>query len=302
MKVIYGLRQIKKFKKPVVALGVFDGVHRGHRKILRAIVTKALSINGTSIALTFWPHPQEEKSLYSLEHRLRLIGEQGVDVCIVMNFNRRFSGMPAFDFVKDILLKKIGANFIYIGENFRFGRNAEGNYSTLKELSSKFNFKLKVFEVIKIDHNEISSTYIRNLIRKGELAAAGELLSRPVSILGTVIKGNFLGRKIGFPTANINPHHEVIPPNGVYAVGVIFNARRFQGVCYIGTRPTIKIQKAKTHIEVHIFNFKQNIYGKYLEIQFIKKIREEKKFDSPATLGKEIKKDIWVARHVFSLH
>ncbi|MDD2689898.1 MAG: bifunctional riboflavin kinase/FAD synthetase [Candidatus Omnitrophica bacterium] len=302
MKIIYGLQKIRKIKKPVVALGVFDGVHRGHIKILRAIVTKAHSIRGRSVVLTFWPHPQAEKSLYSLEHRLRLIGEQGVDICIVINFNRQFCGMPAFDFIKDILIEKIGANFIYIGENFRFGRNAEGNYRTLRKLSGKFNFKLKVFKVIKMGGREISSTYIRNLITKGDLPLACKLLSRRVSILGTVIKGNFLGRKIGFPTANINPHHEVVPPNGVYAVRVIFNGKIFKGVCYIGKRPTFQIEKAKIHIEVHIFDFKQNIYAKFLEIQFIKKIRKEKKFDSPASLAKEIRKDASIANRVFSLH
>lgn len=302
MKVIYGLRKIRRFKKPVVALGVFDGVHRGHIRILRSIATKARSIKGTSIVLTFWPHPQAEKSLYSLEHRLRLIGEQGVDICIVINFNRRFCSMPSFDFVKDILIEKIGANYVYIGENFRFGRNAEGNYRTLRQLSRKFHFKLRVFKVIKMGRKQVSSTYIRNLITKGDLTGAKKLLSRSVSILGTVIKGNFLGRKIGFPTANINPHHEVIPPDGIYAVRVIFNGRKFKGVCYIGKRPTFQTKNTKTHIEVHIFDFKQNIYAKFLEIQFIKKIREDKKFNSLTALSKEIGKDILIANRIFSFH
>lgn len=284
----------------MVALGVFDGVHLGHIKILKGVVLKASSIKGTSIALSFWPHPQNEQSLYSLQHRLRLIGEQGVDVCIVINFSRHFSRISALDFVRNILLKKIGAAFIYVGKNFRFGKNAEGTYRNLKKLSRKFNFKLKVYEKVKINHRLISSTYIRRLIKKGDLVTAEKFLSRPVSILGTVIKGSFLASRLGVPTANINPHHEVIPPGGIYAVRVIFDGRKFKGVCYIGTRPTIKAARVSTHIEVHIFNFKRNIYGRYLEIQFIRKIRNDRKFPSLAILAKEMKKDISVARRLLS--
>lgn len=302
MKVIYGLKQIKKYRKPVIALGVFDGVHQGHREILEGIVRKARNIKGTSLALTFWPHPQKEESLYSLEHRLRLINELGVDICIVINFNQKFAKISAVDFIKDILFKKIHANYIYVGKNFRFGKNAEGNAKILDELSKKYNFKLKIFEVIEIKNKPISSTYIRTLIKKGKLSLAQKLLTRPVSILGTVIKGNLLGRRLGFPTANINPHHEVIPPQGVYAVRVIFNDKKFKGVCYIGTKPTFESGNKKIHIEVHIFNFNKKIYGKYVEIQFVKNIRTDKKFDSLARLAQQIKKDVILAKRVFSPH
>lgn len=304
MKVIYGLNGIKKFKKPVVALGVFDGVHRGHRKILTAVAKKARNIKGTSMVLTFWPHPREEESLYSLEHRLRLIGGLGIDACAVINFNKNFAKISAVDFVKNILFKKIGAHYVYVGNNFRFGQEASGDLATLEKLSKEYNFKLSAFKVSRVKNKPISSTYIRALIKKGDLGFAKKLLTRPVSVLGTVIKGSLIARKLGFPTANINPHHEVIPPSGVYAVRVIFNNRKLNGICNIGIKPTFKTinRQGRIHIELHIFNFNKSIYGKYLEIQFIRKIRDEKKFSSSAALVEQIKKDIKTFPKRFSRH
>ena len=299
MKTIYGISEIRKFRKPVVALGVFDGLHLGHRRILKAVAGKAKGIKGTSIVVTFWPHPQKEGSIYSLEHRLRLISEVGMDICIVIRFNKRFSQVPAEDFIRDILVNKIGAQYIYVGINFRFGKQARGDFKTLDKLSHMYNFKLKAFDIIKINNQAISSTYIRRLIAKGKLSAAGKLLSRPVSVLGTVVRGTSLAAKLGFPTANIDPHHEVLPPPGIYAVSVIFNNKEFKGACYIGKRPTFRIEEQK-HIEVHIFNFKKNIYGKYLEIRFIKKIRNDRKFTSQDSLARQVKKDIAQTRRIFS--
>src|SRR3989338_843078 len=149
MKVIYGINKIMIFKKPVVALCVFDGLHLGHRRILKAVAGKAKGIKGTSIVVTFWPHPQREGSIYSLEHRLRLISAVGMDICIVIRFNKRFSQIPAEDFIRDILVNKIGAQYIYVGRNFRFGKQARGDFKTLDKLSHMYNFKLKAFDIIK---------------------------------------------------------------------------------------------------------------------------------------------------------
>lgn len=300
MIIIRKLSQIKKFIRPVVALGVFDGVHRGHRMILESAVDKARRIRGTSIAVTFWPHPQKQQSLYSLEHRLRLLGGMGVDVCIVIEFNKEFSLTGAEDFILHVLVEKIGAKYIYVGKNFRFGMGAKGTAATLKKASQKYGFTLKAFSVLKSGGSPISSTLIRKLISEGKLAAAQNLLGRAVSILGTVIKGESWGRKLGFPTANINPHHEVVPPPGIYAVRVIFNQKKFEGACYIGSRPTFLRQGKR--IEVYIFNFNKNIYRKYIEVQFVKKIREDKKFASPLLLSRQIKKDTVFIKSYFSRH
>lgn len=300
MIIINGINKIGKVKKVVLAMGVFDGLHRGHKEILKAAVKKAREIKGTSVVLTFWPHPQKQGSLYSLEHRLRLIAEIGIDLCIVVNFSRNFAGIKAEDFIKHILAGKINAKYVYVGNDFRFGRNTEGGISLLKKLGRIYDFKVKGFKIVKSSNNPISSTLIRSLIKNGEIKRAGELLDRPVSILGTVIKGTALGRILGFPTANINPHHEVIPAIGIYAVKVILGKKRLKGVCYIGRRPTIVRHAKKINIEVYIFNFKNNIYGKYLEIQFIEMIRKDEKFPSLGLLAEQIKKDVSLAKKILS--
>ncbi len=304
MKIIYGVNNVKRFKKPVVALGVFDGVHKGHRFIIKEAVKKARQINGTSVILTFHPHPQKEQSLYSLAHRLRLIEKLGINVCIVIKFNSAFSKISAADFIKNIVIAKIGANFIYVGKNFKFGKSAFGDYRLLNKLAGPYNFKLKVFDIIKTNHLVISSTYIRKLIKQGNLSAAEKLLQRPVAVFGTVIKGISLAKKLGFPTANIDPHHEVIPPSGVYVVRIVLENRIFYGVCNIGIKPTLLTKPdelgggPQKHVEVYIFDFNRNIYGKDLEIQFIRKIRDEVKFASIILLARQIQKDIDSSRKI----
>lgn len=307
MIVVSGLRRIPRYRKPIVALGIFDGMHRGHRRIIQETVAHARSIKGTSIVVTFHPHPRNKESLYSLEHRLRLIAQLGVDVGIVIRFNKRFAETSAESFIRDIVIGKINANYVYVGKNFRFGRGAQGNIRILKRLSAVYGFGLKVFDVVRLNNRPVSSTYIRKLIAQGKLSLAEKLLLRPVSVLGTVIKGAYLATKLGFPTANIDPHHEVLPSAGIYAVRINFVKRKLSGICYVGSRPTFKKAKMTAgqkgrHIEVHIFNFKKNIYGKYLEIEFIKKLRREKSFRSVADLVRQVKKDIQRARRIVFLH
>ncbi|MBN1913937.1 MAG: riboflavin biosynthesis protein RibF [Candidatus Omnitrophica bacterium] len=305
--------QAKKFKDPVIALGVFDGVHKGHRMILSQAVRKARQIKGKSIVVTFWPHPQKKQSLYSLKHRLRLIDELGVDACLVIDFTKKFSRMKAEDFVNKVLVRKIKARYIYVGKNFRFGHRARGDYRFLKKMSAAGGFYLKAFEVLKKKGDAISSTLIRRLISGGKLKQAEALLGRPVSILGTVGKGSSFGRKLGFPTANIDPHHEVVPAAGVYAVRVFLGQKKMKGACYIGVKPTFIKQKinAPHHrqarrknisIEAYIFNFNKNIYGRELELQFLRKIRNERKFTSPVHLARQIRKDVTVIKDLFSRH
>ncbi|MCX5714116.1 MAG: riboflavin biosynthesis protein RibF [Candidatus Omnitrophica bacterium] len=302
MRIVYGISDIRHYKRSVVALGVFDGVHLGHRKILSQAVKKAREIKGTSIAITFWPLPREKESLYSLNHRLRLIRELGIQVAIVIRFTQGFSRISAERFVKDILVGRIWARHIFIGKNFRFGKKREGDYRLLQRLSLGNNFKVRVFEIIRRQGTVVSSTLLRSLISRGELSRARQLLLRPVSVLGTVVRGESRGASLGFPTANIDPHHEVLPPDGIYAVWVILQGKRFRGVCYIGKKPTFKTQEprlAQTSIEAHIFGLRKNIYAKVTEIQFIKKLRGDKKFNSAEELASQIKKDISHEKNIF---
>ncbi len=302
MQVITNIKGINFSGKSVVALGVFDGVHKAHRLIISSAVKHARKIASRIVVLTFWPHPQGQASLISLGHRLRLIEDLGVDVCVVIRFNRKFSKISAENFVKNILLKRLNVCAVFIGENFRFGKNAEADAAVLEKLAKLYGFRVKVFKVSKIGRFIISSTMIRGLIRLGKLKAAERILMRPVSVLGTVIKGRSIALKLGFPTANIDPHHEILPPSGIYAVRTIFNKQIYPGVCYIGKRPTFFYSSRKQTIEVHMFDFHENIYGQDLEIQFISKIRTEKKFSSPQTLTKQIKKDIIKAKIILSRH
>lgn len=306
MKTYYGLNKVKKFKNAVVALGVFDGVHIGHRYILRKCAQKARQIKGTSVAVTFYPHPQGEPSLYSLKHRLRLIEEMGIEICVVINFSRHFAKISALDFIKHILVDKLGASSIFVGNNFRFGREAAGDLKLLENLSSLYGYKVISFGVVKKNNKPVSSTYIRALITQGKLAEAQELLQRPVTVYGTVIRGISLARKIGYPTANIDPHHEILPPPGVYAVKVIFNQKFYRGVCNIGKRMVTIHQQKDKYVEVHIFNFNRTIYGKDLEMLFVRKIRNEMSFlrhtDFLASAANQIKKDIQAAKNIFSRH
>jgi len=194
---------------------------------------------------------------------------------------------------------------LFVGRNFRFGSGARGNWKLLKRLAQKYGFKVKFFDVIKYGRQTVSSTLIRSLISSGKLRLAEALLGRPVALLGTVIRGKSLGRKLGFPTANIDPHHEVLPPSGIYAVRVSLGKRKFGGACYIGSRPTFS--RNKTHfssaprfIEVHIFGFNMPLYGKDLEVHFLEKIRPDRKFSSPEELVLNIKKDISAAKRIIS--
>jgi len=301
LKIIYGINNINKFNKPVAALGVFDGMHRGHREIIKCAVSQARKIKGTSLALTFWPHPQKEGSLYSLEHRLRLIAELGVDVCLVVNFNRAFARISADDFISRILVKKIGVSFVCVGKNFRFGRFALGDHRKLAQNAKKYGFRVKALKVVRFAGRPVSSTVIRRLIKKGKLREAQKLLGRRVSVLGSVIRGSALGRILGVPTANIDPHHEVIPPPGIYAVKIFLSGKLYGGACYIGTRPTINSKNRSTRIEVNIFGLHKDIYGKFLEIRFGKLIRPDKKFSSLRALSAQMKKDILACRTILKL-
>ena len=292
MRIVYGLTHFKPQNiKPVVALGVFDGLHRGHQKIIARLIKEAKSLNTRSLLVTFSPHPQRESILYSLPHRIKLLDEAGIDLCLVIRFSPALRRISAQEFLQKILIRKINPASVIIGRNFTFGKNAEGNWQMLRDSSKKAKFKLIVINVLTYKGKPISSSYIRSLIKSGKFRRAQELLGRPVTIFGRVTRGYRLARILGYPTANINPDHEVLPPFGVYAVRVRLDNKLFGGVCYIGNKPTVKAS-SKTCIEVHIFGFKNNLYGRKIQIEFIRRIRPQRRFSSVQALAYQIKKDI----------
>jgi len=304
MKLIKGLRQIKTpIRGSVVTIGVFDGVHIGHRKIIRSVVERARRLKLKSVVLTFDPHPMKvlrpstrTPSLMSLGHRIRLITELGADVLAVAKFSKAFAKLSAEKFARDVLVGRLRAREVYVSEGFYFGKGAGADKEELKNIGRALGFKVNVVAPIKAGRQTVSSSLIRMAVAKGDLKLAAKFLGRPVSILGTVVRGVRLARELGYPTANVNPHHEVIPPGGVYAVRVRYKGMFFKGVLNIGTRPTFfSPRDREPSIEVHIFDFHKHIYGNDLEILFVKKLREEVKFKDREELVRQIRDDAAIA-------
>lgn len=309
MRIIRGLKNIdRKFPRPVVTIGIFDGVHLGHQKVIKTIVRRAKETGGTSIIVTFDPHPWKtvgghlpKPLICSLEHRMDLIRRLGADVYLLLDFNKEFSGISAEDFVKDVLAGTLKAECLIVGAGFRFGRDREGGFSLLKKLSGQYGFKVRRINPVKIDNVTVSSTAIRSLIRQGKIKAVNRLLGRNFSIYGRVKKGAGRGRTLGYPTANIEPRQEIVPGYGVYAVEVKLEEKLFPAVLNVGARPTFNLKKdVPPVVEAHIFDFCRNIYGKKLEVFFIQKIRSEKKFPSREALLARIRKDEVRAKAILS--
>lgn len=293
-------------KKTVAAIGIFDGVHLGHKAIIKSAVRRARAIKGESVVITFDPHPlkvlQPHKPiplLMSTAHRVKLISELGVDACLVLKFDKKFSNLKPHIFVKKILVDKLKVSELYIGSDFVFGKECQGNAITLQKYGWRYGFKVKIMPMVKLAGGVVSSTAIRRLIIRGRLKEAAHMLGRPVTVFGTVKRGAHRGRTLGYPTANIDPHHEAIPPSGVYAVWVRLRNRKYGGASYIGTRPTFK--EREPVIEVHIFNFRKLIYGEDIEIIFVKRLHGDRKFSSQQELVEQIKRDDINARRILKM-
>lgn len=299
---------MKVNKGAVIAIGVFDGVHIGHRKIIKSAVGRAGKLGLKSVVLTFDPHPMKVirpgakvPSLISICHRVRLIKEIGAAAVVILKFTKAVARMSAGEFIGDVLIKRFGMKELYVGQDFRFGAGAVTGIKDLGLLASAYDFRLNVVKPVKADRQIVSSSAIRRLIMKGDIRKAQKFLGRPVSVLGTVVSGARLARELGYPTANINPHHEVIPPSGVYAVRVRLNKDMLNGVLNIGFRPTFYGPRDKEpSIEVHIFDFNKRIYGKDLEIFFVRKIRDESRFADKDALVEQVRKDENAARSILN--
>ena len=286
---------------PVVTLGIFDGVHRGHMALLECLVSRAREENGESVVITFSPHPRlvldQNKNnlsfLTTMEEKKALLEKVNVDHLIIIEFSTRFSNIPACDFIKDILVEKIGTKHLIIGYNHHFGRKGEGDFNTIKICSEELGFKLEQVQGYHSEEGAISSSSIRDALSKGNLDDANRWLGYSYSVSGTIIEGRKIGRTIGFPTANINPdfQYKLIPGNGVYAVEVRLDDQIFPGMLSIGSNPTVNDDIRLKSIEVHILNFDKDIYGRKITVVFRKRLRDEKKFENLKQLTEQMSQD-----------
>ncbi len=299
MKIYHSLDDFTPLDYAIVTSGTFDGVHLGHQKILGRLKEIAGKNNGETVVITFWPHPrfilrpedQTLKLLNTFEEKAELLKEQGIQHLIRIPFTKEFSQLTSEKFITNILVNIIGTKKLVIGYDHRFGKNREGSFEQLRVNGPTYGFDVEEIPSQDVDHIAVSSTKIRQALEIGDLKNAQHLLGRTYSISGRVVKGDKLGRLMGFPTANIEleTHHKLIPMEGIYAVKVNYAHQEFDGMLYIGNRPTVN--GTKRNIEVNIFDFNKDIYGEDLTVNFIKLIRHDIKFEDLEQLKQQLTKD-----------
>ncbi len=290
-----------KINNPVLTIGVFDGVHQGHRKVLDRLKEIAKEKNGESVVLTLWPHPrivldkdiESLRLLNNIEEKKLLLSKTGIDHLIIIPFTKEFSELSACEFIEKYLVKKIKVNHLVVGYNHQFGKDRKAGFEFLNQCAKQFGFSIEKLDAKLVEQDTVSSTKIRNFLTSGDLKIANNYLGYEYFISGHVIEGNQIGRKIGFPTANIKipePYKQV-PKDGVYAVRVKLNGDSYFGMLNIGSRPTIQPELISINIEVHILNFDQKIYNQTVTVSFVKRIRDEKKFNGLEELALQLEKD-----------
>ena len=294
------LKNIERVPNTVLTVGTFDGVHRGHRALIETVVEKARERNARSVVVTFDPHPREIinpgksgiQMLTTLKERSELLEDIGVDVLLVIPFDRDFSLLTSEEFVRDVIYKHVGVSEFVIGYDHQFGRDREGTIDTIEKLGKDLGFDSHVVSKQEMGDVTISSTLIRKtLSEEGDVRQAAEYLNRRYLLNGIVTHGDQRGKPIGFPTANLKPEHEnkVIPKNGVYAVRVRVDGTWHGGMMNIGIRPTFEGQERT--LEVNIFEFDEDIYGQTIQVRFVDRIREEMKFEGIEELKEQLQQD-----------
>lgn len=299
-------KALKKLHRPVVTVGSFDGLHRAHQAILKEIQRRAERIQGHSLVLTFEPHPRDVVDrgrapalLTTRDEKLDLLRERAIDFTLLWPFTEQVAALPAERFAEEILYRTIGVHEMVIGHNHAFGRHREGHLDTLQALGKRFGFAVTAIEPVLYENEPVSSTRIRRRLKEGDVRAAGEMLGRPYQVKGSVVRGEGRGRKLNFPTANLAcPDRKLIPGDGVYAVRWKRDSRLTGGVVNIGVRPTFG-GTGRT-VELHLFDFQGSLYGENIAVQFIQKIRNERKFAGGRSLAEQMKKDEQAARRLLA--
>ena len=305
MIVYKNLQGLPRLEKVVLTIGVFDGVHLGHQQVLQQLLSEARKINGTAVLITFDPHPRKVLAdpgqsplqvLNTLDEKLHFLAEKNIPHTVVVPFTKEFADLSAEEYIRDFLVERFRPHTIILGYDHKFGKDRRGDYHLLDREAVKYHFNAKEIPERVIRNITISSTKIRGALLSGDIETANEFLGYAYPLSGEVVHGNKRGRTIGFPTANISlpDADKLVPANGVYAVRVILKTRKLQGMMNIGFRPTV--DGTERTIEVNILDFDEDIYGERITVQFLKRLREEKKFDGLEALKAQLEVDREMAR------
>ena len=308
MQVIHSLEEIGSIEGELhLALGVFDGVHVGHQAVIQSAVDAARAKGGVAGVLTFDPHPIQvlaphvapRRILASLHHKQELLAALGVEVLLVVPFTEAFAELDATTFLNKLHEECRSLQTLAMGEDWKFGSQRSGNVALLREFGEKHSINIQAMSAVMVDGERVSSTRIRQAIRDGNLHSVATMLGREYNVLGTVVKGQQLGRTIGFPTANLRVHNEQLPPNGVWAVDVTLeNGEVHRGAGNLGVRPTVEGEEGKRLLEIHLIDFEGDLYDKDVTVRFLKHVREELKFASLDALKEQIVRDVQVCREL----
>ena len=304
METLRSISELARLPGPLfLAIGVFDGVHRGHQAVISTSTRHAHSADGTPVVVTFDPHParilrpeQAPHLLTATQHKIALIRALGVGHLLVVKFDKNFAATSPENFVEQLVQNSKPLREICVGHEWSFGKNRAGNLDLLQKLGARFDFNVVGIPPVKVNGTVVSSTAIRQAVEAGEFAKAASMLGREYTILGTVSGGEKLGKKIGFPTANLSAHSEQFPPDGVYFAEAWLDGVLLHGVVNLGFRPTVSSGQPERILEIHLLDFEQDIYGKDLEIRFVRYLRPEKKFENVDALIRQIKVDVRQAR------
>jgi len=304
METFRSISELSKLRGPLfLAIGVFDGVHLGHQAVISTSAQHARAANGTAVVVTFDPHPEKvlrpktaPHLLTATPHKIALIRNLGMAHLLIITFDKQFAATEPEEFVHELVEHSKSLREICVGHEWSFGKNRRGNLKLLNQFGARFDFGVVGIPPVTVNGELVSSTTIRKAVETGDLAKAAQMLGREYTVLGTVVSGDNRGKKIGFPTANLSAHNEQFPPNGVYFAEAKLEGVIYPGVVNLGYRPTVDTRKSERILEIHLFDFDHDIYGKDLEVRFIRYLRPETKFESVEALVRQIGLDVKQAR------
>ena len=309
METLHSISELEHLRGPLfLAIGVFDGVHLGHQAVISTSTRHVRSAGGTPVVITFDPHPLKvlrphnaPHLLTATQHKIALIRDLGVEHLLVINFDKKFAATPPENFIEQLVAHSKPLREICVGHEWSFGKDRSGNLDLLKKLGAQFHFDVVGIPPVKVNGTVVSSTAVRQAIERGDFATAAAMLGRDYTILGTVVPGDELGKKLGYPTANLSAHSEQFPPNGVYLAEAWIHGVLYHGVVNLGYRPTVSSGKSERVLEVYLLDFDRDIYGEDVEVRFARYLRPEQKFDSMEALVRQIELDVQQVRELCAI-